>query len=140
MKTTNQQYYKVIAKCGHVGRKHYIPIQFAIIAENGKEAAQIARNLPRVKKDHKDAILMCEKISYEVYQEILQNNHNDPYLKCKNHNEQVEKCHLSDRLVIDSPQEVIEYDKEDRLARINYKMNKFLMEIKEELNEYEYLY
>ena len=32
-------YYLVSCKCGHVGRDKYIPINFAVIAENGEEAA-----------------------------------------------------------------------------------------------------
>ena len=39
METKN--YYEVIAKCGHVGKKHYVPVKFAVIAEDGKEAAKM---------------------------------------------------------------------------------------------------
>ena len=34
MKET-KNYYEVIAKCGHVGRKNYIPVKFAVVAESG---------------------------------------------------------------------------------------------------------
>ena len=30
MTESNQNYYKVVAKCGHVGRCHYVPIIFAV--------------------------------------------------------------------------------------------------------------
>ena len=35
--TETTKYYEVIAKCGHVGRKHYVPIKFAVITKDGKE-------------------------------------------------------------------------------------------------------
>ena len=52
-----KNYYEVLAKCGHVGKKHYVPVKFAVIAEDGKEAAKMVRYFPRVKHNHKDAIL-----------------------------------------------------------------------------------
>ena len=70
MKNEFEKYYMVIAKCGHVGKKHYVPIKFAVIAEDGKEAAKMVRQFPRVKHNHKDAILSVNKIDYERYQEI----------------------------------------------------------------------
>ena len=63
-------FYEVIAKCGHVGKKHYIPIKFAVKAETGEEAAKIVRDFSRVKHNHKDAILSVAKIDYERYLEI----------------------------------------------------------------------
>lgn len=50
-------YYKVRAKCGHVGRNNYIIKPFFVKANDGKEAAKIVRNTPRVKHDHKYAII-----------------------------------------------------------------------------------
>ena len=41
------------------------PIIFAVVAENGKEASKKVREFPRVKHDHKDAILRCDKITLE---------------------------------------------------------------------------
>ena len=40
----NKRYYEVKTKCGHVKLKQCIWIYFAIVAEDGKEAAAIARN------------------------------------------------------------------------------------------------
>ncbi|MCQ2772556.1 MAG: hypothetical protein MJ238_04705 [Bacilli bacterium] len=79
----NKKYFKVVAKCGHVGRRFYVPVQFAIRAQNGKEAAKKARDLPRVKHDHKDAILQVKEISYYEFKAINQVNKNDPYLQCR---------------------------------------------------------
>lgn len=54
--------YKVIAKCGHVGKGKYIQIAFAVKANDGKEAAKIVRKFPRVKHDKKDAIINVIKL------------------------------------------------------------------------------
>ncbi len=121
MEKVNVKYFKVTAKCGHVGKGKYIPITFAICAENGKEAAAFARLLPRVKHDHKDAILNCEMVSYAEYYEILEKNNNDPYLHCKNRRDQKTTCNLSDRLVDDDHSVIHKHDPVERLARIKYK-------------------
>ena len=96
METKN--YYEVIAKCGHVGKKHYVPVKFAVIAEDGKEAAKMVRDFPRVKHNHKDAILNVSKIDYERFQEIVEMNRNDPYLKCHAWQEQKLIDNLEERL------------------------------------------
>lgn len=61
------RYYKVAAKCGHVGRHHYIIKEFYIEANDGKEVAFKVRHLPRVKHDKKDAILSVEAIAKDEY-------------------------------------------------------------------------
>ena len=58
------EYYKVLAKCGHVGRHRYITKWFYVKASSGKEAAYIVRYKPRVKHDHKDAIREVVSINY----------------------------------------------------------------------------
>ena len=92
------KFYKVTCKCGHVGKKWFIRISFPVNAESGKEAAKIAKGIPRVKHDHKDAILSCVKIDYEEYQILEVINENDPYLKCSNKQEQELIAELSTRL------------------------------------------
>ena len=52
------RYYEVTAKCGHVGKGFYIPITFPVRAKSAAEAASVTRAFPRVKHDHKDAILI----------------------------------------------------------------------------------
>lgn len=79
-----KNYYKVVAKCGHVGRNNYIPIAFAIIAKCGKEAASIVRDMPRVKHHQKDAIISVTQISEEDYFILNNKNNSDLYLQCKN--------------------------------------------------------
>lgn len=80
--------YKVIAKCGHVGQNYYIDKVFAVMAETGKEAAAIVRNMPRVKHHHKDAIRSVEEISFDVFYALKANFRNDPYFHCHNIQEQ----------------------------------------------------
>ena len=49
-----KNYYEIIAKCGHVGRKHYVPIKFAVIAEDGKVAAKKVRQFSREKQGSRE--------------------------------------------------------------------------------------
>ena len=76
--------YKVVAKCGHVGKKHYVLKTFPIRAQDGREAARICRNLPRVKHHHKDAIISVEEVSLTEFFFLVKQNQNDPYFSCKN--------------------------------------------------------
>ena len=81
-------YYKVTAKCGHVGRKNYIIKNFFIKADSAKDAANKIRWTPRVKHHHKDAIRMVKEITYQEYiigKKIMQN---DKYFQVKNSTEQ----------------------------------------------------
>ena len=82
------KYYSVTAKCGHVGRKYYIPIEFATVADSGKEAAAKIRSIPHVKHHHKDAIIAVKEINYKQYLDLVKTNRYDPYLHCKNKQEQ----------------------------------------------------
>ena len=57
-----KQFFEVIAKCGHVGKKKYYLGTFYEIAESGKEAAMIVRGRGRVKHNKKDAnTFVCKK-------------------------------------------------------------------------------
>ena len=64
------KFYAVVTKCGHVGRNNYREVTFPINAKSGKEAAEIARWLPRVKHHKKDAIVRVFEIDYEKYKEL----------------------------------------------------------------------
>ena len=83
-----QKFYAVQCRCGHVGINHYVKIVFAVIANSRKEAAKKARKFARVKHDKKNAIIDCHQITRDEYDKILLANKNDPYLKCKNIQEQ----------------------------------------------------
>jgi hypothetical protein len=78
------KYFIVTAKCGHVRRANYIPIDFPLVAPNGKQAAAIARQLPRVKHDHKDAILNVREVSQNEFTQQSFINKNDPFLRITN--------------------------------------------------------
>ena len=86
------KYYAVTTKCGHVRKGKYVEITFAIAADSGKDAARIGRTMPRVKHDHPMAILNVVRISYEEYLDLKEDNSNNPFLQCKNKQEQNMLC------------------------------------------------
>ena len=141
MKNEFEKYFMVIAKCGHVGKKNYVPIKFAIVAESGKEAARKARELPRVKRDHKDAILDVKCISFEEYLEVKESNDKDPYLKCHSKQEQNQITNLFERVEDDLYNVKQVFDKQVRKDRVEYKLRKFKnLEKSIEKENYEYAY
>ena len=81
-------YYKVIAKCGHVGRNKYIFKNLFIKATSRKEAATKARNYPRVKHHHKDAIRDVIEITFEEYCNGKKCNKEDKYFHVHNSTDQ----------------------------------------------------
>lgn len=85
-------YYKVKAKCGHVGRNWCIDKTFYVEAADGKEAAIIVRYKPRVKHDHKYAIESVDEIDKSEYLAGKMANRNDPYFTSKSIQEQRRKC------------------------------------------------
>lgn len=84
----NTKYFKVQAKCGHVGRNHYILKWFYVKALTGEEAAKVVRDKPRVKHDRKDAIRNVKEITFEEYQTGLKINSKDMYFKSTSKQEQ----------------------------------------------------
>ena len=141
MKKEFEKYYMVIAKCGHVGRKNYIPIKFAVVAESGKEAAKKVRQFPRVKHDHKDAILDVRCITLEEFLEIKEINDNDPYLKCHSRQEQNLIINLAERMVTDLHNVEQAFDKQARKDRVAYKLRKFkILEESSKKEDYCYAY
>lgn len=98
-------YYLVLTKAGHLGKSCYMPIWFPVEAENGREAAKIARYYPRVKHDHPDAILQCVETDLEGFNYQKEMNRLDPYLRCKSRHEQNQILPLiSDRILPDTHQ------------------------------------
>ena len=85
-----KNFYEVQAKCGHVGRGRFFRGTFYVRAYTGSEAAAIVRQLPRVKHDHKDAILSVRRIDraeYDVERTAVRQN---PYYSCTNVQQQRE--------------------------------------------------
>lgn len=78
------KYYKVVCRCGHVGRKKYVPIAFAIRAMSKGMAMEIAINKPRVKHHSLNDVISVIEIDYDEYKELMEINRNDPYLQCRN--------------------------------------------------------
>ena len=126
-----KKYYAVCCKCGHVRQNHYIEITFAVIASNGKEAAKKARQIARVKHNKKYAILSCKEIFKEEFDVINEKNRNDPYLKCKNVQEQRMIEGFESR-VINEPEEIaFKKSKKERKDLIKFKLRKQSLFIKE---------
>ncbi len=92
-------YFKVTAKCGHVGRRHYIVKDFYIEATSGKEAAFKVRYTPRVKHNRKDAILSVEVITKAEYLIGKAVQAEDPYFQVHSSTEQ-RRCGAVDYDVI----------------------------------------
>ena len=84
--------FEVIAKCGHVGKNHYILRTFAVEAASASEAAAITRRMPRVKHDHKDAIRSVAVIGDARFLEIMEMQRSDPYFRCHSIQEQRAFC------------------------------------------------
>ena len=80
---TPNKYFKVIAKCGHVGKGNYVPVAFAVKAESRSAASQKVMTYRRVKKQLNDAIISCEAIDKKSYKELMQANNEFKYLQCK---------------------------------------------------------
>jgi hypothetical protein len=77
-------YFQVKAKCGHVGREMYYEGAFYVKANNGRAAAAVVRMKPRVKHDHKDAILAVAEVEYGEFKAGQASNRNNPYFQCRN--------------------------------------------------------
>ncbi len=82
------KFFRVKAKCGHVGMNKYFEGTFYIEAESKKEAAKKTRDIGRVKHDRKDAILEVEEIDIEAYIKGINEKAKNPYYNCKNRQEQ----------------------------------------------------
>lgn len=123
--TPIKKYFRVTAKCGHVGKNNYVPINFAVRAESASEASQIAKGFPRVKKQLKDSIISCEEISKREYKELLSINRKDPYLKSK--------CSRDHYFIPDVSERIIRIEKEIHHRKVepvkNYKYRKALYEM-----------
>ena len=75
------KYYKVTAKCGHVGNGMFCVKDFFIKAKNKKEARNIVRKRPRVKKGMTNCIVDVHRIGFEEYCKGLEEWKTDPYFR-----------------------------------------------------------
>lgn len=86
------KYFRVEAKCGHVGRNKFILKTFFLKSENKKSAVQTVINYPRVKHNHKDVIREVENISEVMYIEGVIKTKKDMYFKVTNSTDQKRYC------------------------------------------------
>lgn len=85
---TQPRYFRVVAKCGHVGKGMYFKGRFYVAADSASHAAARTRRFPRVKHDYKDAIISVTEISYQDYLDGQNYEYNRPYYNCKSKQEQ----------------------------------------------------
>ena len=81
-------FYEVLAKCGHVGRNHYVLKEFFIRADSAVDAAKRIRCAPRVKHHHKDAIRYVKEIDYDEYVDGVKKMKEDYYFNIHNSSDQ----------------------------------------------------
>ena len=137
----NIRFYKVTGKCGHVGKHFYLPMEFAIHAENGKMAAKIARNKSRVKHHQKDAILNVKEIDYLEYLKLLEENKNNPYLNSHSIQEQRYKCKDLPNQIIEEDITIMRRTKKERKENIIFKRKKMKLDLDYNYwRDYEYWY
>ena len=121
----SKNFYKVTTKCGHVGKQYFVEIDFPVYAENAKEAAKIARSLPRVKHNHKDAIRNVQEISKQEFIELKRKNNEDQYLMCSSKQEQNQLCDdLLDRLITETHKNKYFQEKTRDKKVVDYKRQK----------------
>jgi hypothetical protein len=112
-------FYKVVAKCGHVGRSRYCEKAFFVKAEDGRIAAQVVRKKGRVKHDHKDAILSVKKIDETEYVAGRQANKNDPFFNSSNVQQQRQNFEqIAEHIFKETSNVKYKDNKEDRQKRL----------------------
>ena len=102
-KEAKMAYFMVVAKCGHVGKDFFYKGNFFLTEESGKEAALRVRYFPRVKHDHKDAILSVIKLDYMNFLIGKEIENLSPYYKCKSKQEQAEHWDTISRHIYEDP-------------------------------------
>ena len=113
-----KRYFKVNAKCGHVGKGNYINFDFAVVAASAKEAAAKTRFFGRVKHHYKDAINSVEEISYDEFNELVEKIANDPYISCDNIQQQRRIENFYERI------SSYDFEEEKKDRCVEYKMKK----------------
>ena len=109
-----KKYFSVKTKCGHVGKFHCVWIDFAVAAENAKEATEKVKQYGRVKRHQKSCIESVAQIDFEDFMMLKAKNDADPYLHCKS---------VQEQRAIEGFEERIELD-EYNIARFSKKTTK----------------
>lgn len=130
------KYYKVVAKCGHVGKGKYVEVVFPVCCDDAKSAAHQILKHGKVKKQLKNAISSVCEISLDEYLVLKQENTNNIYLRA--HCSQEVNTEILDikELVFEKNKKKVEF--ETRREKITYllKKKKTIMEA----YKYEYVY
>ena len=129
-----KNYYEVKAKCGHVGKTYYYEGTFYEEAADGKEAAAIVRERPRVKHQHKDAILSVKKITLEEYLDGKKRKETEVYFKCENRQEQdlfwseiEEKIFIEPRCLKEEKEREPKWKRPYKRERFDWRKEEFVM-------------
>ena len=96
-----KKYFSVKTKCGHVGKFRCVWIDFAVAAENAKEATEKVKKYSRVKRHQKSCIESVTEIDFENFMMLKAKNDADPYLHCKSIQEQRAVEGFEDRIELD---------------------------------------
>ena len=119
-----KKYFSVKTKCGHVGKLNCVWIDFAIVAESAKEAAQIARQKGRAKHHHKNTVKEVVEISISDFYKLKAKNDSDPYLHAKNHREQLQIEGFEERIEIDEYNVARRYQKTSKKESLEFRVKK----------------
>lgn len=87
----SNNFFKVEAKCGHVGKNLYFKGTFYVRAKNARRAATVVRRFPRVKHDRANAIISVAPISFAEFIKGQREEYSRPYYQCLSKQEQ--NCH-----------------------------------------------
>ena len=121
-----KKYFAVTVKFGHVGQHKCIIKTVPLTAESGKEAAYLARWMPRVKHHDKHAIIDVKEIDLEAYFILMIEKSLDPYFQCKNIQEQRNECEGIEDEVQYMEEDEIDYESREkaRKSKVNFKAKK----------------
>ena len=119
-----KKYFSVKTKCGHVGKFHCVWIDFAVAAENAKEAAEIARQIARVKHHHKNAIKEVIEITVDEFLKLKAINDADPYLHAKNHREQLQIEGFEERIELDEYNIAKKHQKSSKKESLEFRVKR----------------
>lgn len=96
-----KKYFSVKTKCGHVGKFRCVWIDFAVVADNAKAAAEKVKQYGRVKRHQKSCIESVAEIDFENFMILKAKNDADPYLHCKSIQEQRAVEGFEERIELD---------------------------------------
>lgn len=128
---TLARYFIVNTKCGHVGKLKCVWIDFAVVADSPGEAVEKVRGYKRVKRHHKDVVRLVREVDFEEFMMQKAINDSDPYLHCKNIQQQRLIENLGTRICDDEWNIRRQGYKEKKTQRSVYRMKKTRIAVKE---------